>query len=1160
MRAWLVTALLLAVLCAPMINQPETLVDSEHDARYSTPLQVNISPSTGWTSGGQELTITGSGFSDLAFTNITDDGVNHQWVETTADYTDQAGAWNSIAIDSNGYVHVVHINGGNYQIRHGVYDGNNWNFTNINNCGNTYCWDVDLVIDDNDNLHVAYTTYNSNYETLVYMHHDETGWSNEVVSASANFGPIGIAVDSNNNPHISYAASGQHCGDGLRIASYDGSSWNYQSIDAGTNRGCESDIVIDENDYIYISYQVREQSKLKLATNKSGSWNLYAVDSGATTSSLYPGYMTSMIMDKQGKLHIAHFDDKEDDLRYSTGVPNGQWTTTIVDSGGHTGRDPSIALDVADIPHVVYHSWGGSKLKYATIDSTTSNWVVSTLVNNGDVGNSDSLTIDQNGMMHVIFNDAANDVMNYMTKSTGLTQTAEITVQFGQYGFVTGTVVDDSTITVMTPLSGLVPATVNITLWDKDDNSHVLSSTFQFISEDDLDSDGVLNVDDDCPNDAGNSTQDLVGCPDDDGDGYSNTGDAFPNDANETTDSDGDGLGDNADAFPSNSMEQYDTDGDGVGDNSDTFPNDGNESTDTDGDGIGDNADLFPFNANEWEDLDGNQIPDNSEASKIQISSSQDLRIHPYHLFGNNLSMSIDAITSEGMTLISIQSNPDILPDTGGLPYALYGGDSIVINLDTQSLMNNLPDAFLIGNFIDEIDPYVNFTVHVTGMPHGCEGLEEWWDEEQQIVCPDKVANHRTDYYQNFSMMLWNGDDDGDGVPNSWDFFPTDANESKDSDGDSIGDQADAFPHEPTQWNDTDGDGFGDNWANETWNETRSSGLIGEFVEGANLSDYCPEIFGNSTANGYLGCIDLDGNDIADLFEENQTIDDQVNENQTNNQTDNRANNTNATTDSDGDGVSDLFDNCPNTPPSSQIDTNGCVIDEDDEDASSEISDSFFSGANDVVTTSVGIGAILLAIFTLLQTNAVAAILPDTFRWVQVLRRNSKLTKEEVNELTYLQSLVQAYYSNQRELVEELEQLKGDLTARFMNNEIKKQTREKLFVLIDELLASSPNDLYRIANNEAYFGLSGTIDSDDRSKLLDEKVAMNEFANSHAPGQNVAHAVSQQMQNSSAQAPPINMAGVDRGDGYELIEWPQASGFWWYRTSNTHTQWQRWQQ
>ena len=61
------------------------------------------------------------------------------------------------------------------------------------------------------------------------------------------------------------------------------------------------------------------------------------------------------------------------------------------------------------------------------------------------------------------------------------------------------------------------------------------------------------------------------------------------------------------------------------------------------------------------------------------------------------------------------------------------------------------------------------------------------------------------------------------GCQTAWDFFPTDANESKDSDGDGVGDNADAFYLESTQWNDTDGDGFGDNWANETWNETRSS-------------------------------------------------------------------------------------------------------------------------------------------------------------------------------------------------------------------------------------------------------------------------------------------------------------------------------------------------
>ena len=94
-----------------------------------------VSPANGWTTGGEELTITGSGFSDLAFSNTTDDGMNHQWVETTMDYSDQAGVWNAVAVDSNGHIHVVQIKDESYQIRHSVNDGTGWNTVGINTCG-----------------------------------------------------------------------------------------------------------------------------------------------------------------------------------------------------------------------------------------------------------------------------------------------------------------------------------------------------------------------------------------------------------------------------------------------------------------------------------------------------------------------------------------------------------------------------------------------------------------------------------------------------------------------------------------------------------------------------------------------------------------------------------------------------------------------------------------------------------------------------------------------------------------------------------------------------------------------------------------------------------------------------------------------------------------
>ena len=65
-----------------------------------------------------------------------------------------------------------------------------------------------------------------------------------------------------------------------------------------------------------------------------------------------------------------------------------------------------------------------------------------------------------------------------------LTQTNEIRVQFGQYGSMTGTVVDDATITGDNAIiKSLAPDTIYITLWDKDDIEHQLSSTFQFIDQ-----------------------------------------------------------------------------------------------------------------------------------------------------------------------------------------------------------------------------------------------------------------------------------------------------------------------------------------------------------------------------------------------------------------------------------------------------------------------------------------------------------------------------------------------------------------------------------------------------------------------------------------------------------------------------------------------------
>ena len=1040
MRTWLVVGLFLAVLTSPMLTHPSNLELGFDEIHYTGPIQASVSSSSGWITGGEEITITGSGFSALDDTNVTYDGINHQWTKTTADFGNDAGHENAMAIDSNGHVHIVHASGDGYAFTHSVYDGSSWTPTAIKNCEGSYCWGTHMVIDDNDELHAAYST---NTGLIVYMHYDGSSWASTQVSTGAKVGPVGIAVDSNNHPHISFTGYHQYCGNGLRLASYDGAGWATNIIDSGGNKGCDSALLIDSNDNAYISYLDRSQSKLKFTTNKSGSWIPYAPDSGGFSTG-YPGSDTSLAVDHQGRFHIAHFDSHDDnkDLLYSVGVPNGAWTNTVVDSSGDTGRNPSIAIDAAGDPHIVYRSWNGWKLKYATLNPSSPNWQVSTVETTGGLtegtGESNSLIIDDGGMMHVAYTDETNGVLRYATKSTGVTVTNEVTIKFGQLGSVTADVIDDSTIRFTTPAVAN-PGNVTLSIIDVDGDEHQLSSTFEFIDQNDLDGDGIPNANDDCPDVAGTSTQDLNGCPDDDGDGYSNFADAFPNDANEWLDSDGDGVGDNADAFPNDANEWVDTDGDGVGDNSDVFPMNVYEQFDSDGDGVGDNSDAFPNNPSENADSDGDGVGDNADAFPTNA-------FEQYDSDGDGVGDNSDAFPNDSTE--SVDSDGDGVGDLNDL------------------CSNTIQDAEVDGN--------------------GCS--------QAQL----------------------------------------------DSDGDGYLDTQDTFPLDSTQWQDTDGDGYGDNWGDSGWNETRGPEWPGVYVFGAVQADYCPNTFGNSTADGYYGCVDDDGNGIPDQFQQPVT-----------NETDDE-NETQVPLDTDGDGVADIEDDCPGTSPDVVVDVDGCEVEEaQEENEPTSAFESFFSGDADAVTTTVGVGAILLALFTLLQTNALAAILPDTFRWVQVLRKNSKLTKEERNELTYLQSLVQAYYADQKELVEELNMLRADLTGRYTNNEIKKDTREKLFTLIDDLLIATPQELYRIAHNDGYFGLAGAVDSEDRSKLLEEKLAMSE--------QTVSSGIVQSRHESSLSEPPVNATGIVKDDGFEWYEFPQGSGDWWYRTAHTNQLWQKWQ-
>ena len=161
-------------------------------------------------------------------------------------------------------------------------------------------------------------------------------------------------------------------------------------------------------------------------------------------------------------------------------------------------------------------------------------------------------------------------------------------------------------------------------------------------------------------------------------------------------------------------------------------------------------------------------------------------------------------------------------------------------------------------------------------------------------------TNLGADAFPEDATQNFDGDGDGYGdnaAGNQPDFCPTvpgtstaDVFGCRDSDGDGWSDAADAFVDDNSQWVDQDGDGYGD----------AQAGLF---------PDSCPTVFGNSTIQRY-GCLDSDGDGLDDQLDAFPL-------------------DASETLDTDGDGVGDNLDAYPQDATRTvlpTVDVSGSVI------------------------------------------------------------------------------------------------------------------------------------------------------------------------------------------------------------------------------------------
>lgn len=269
-----------------------------------------------------------------------------------------------------------------------------WKIETVDSTGSVG-WFPSIAVDSNDNPHISYYDYTN--EALKYAKRTGSTWHIETVDMPGDvFRRTSIALDASDNPHISY-----HGGEyDLLYARWTGSIWNIETVDSEGVVGDYNSLALDVNDNPHISYGDGDAA-LKYARWTGSIWNFETVDS--TTHCQY----TSIALDISNNPHISYLDYWSENLKYAKWTGNS-WSIETVDSEGSVGWATSIALDSSGYAHICY--WDGTNLVLKYARWTGISWEIEPV--DSSSGWSD-LALDVSDNPHISYYDRFSENLKY---------------------------------------------------------------------------------------------------------------------------------------------------------------------------------------------------------------------------------------------------------------------------------------------------------------------------------------------------------------------------------------------------------------------------------------------------------------------------------------------------------------------------------------------------------------------------------------------------------------------------------------------------------------------------------------------------------------------------------------------------------------------------
>ncbi|MCI0399097.1 MAG: VCBS repeat-containing protein, partial [Chloroflexi bacterium] len=356
------------------------------------------------------------------------------WQIQTVDERGDTGAYASLALDASGYPHIAYVSSRavdydadlklyfyEFNLQYARWDGVRWQRERVVTSpqGFDNMDDLSLALDGNGYPHIVYAP--GGLTRPRYARWDGTAWQDsEITELEAGIGQqVSLTLDSNGNPHVTYAE------DDLKYAYWDGAAWQVETID-DSGIVFSSSIVLDANDDPHVSYALClaepcSHAHARYARKEGGSWQSEVVG-GSIPIFLGISTFSPLALDDGGNPHIGFIDEVGFSLELKHAYWDGNdWQFQTVDTGPFGSfQKLSLDLDSAGAPHFFhvfldddtgtyfnYARWGGASWQIETLDySSNTDWQKVPAV---------SIALDEADIVHAGYNDPTYGDLHYLT-------------------------------------------------------------------------------------------------------------------------------------------------------------------------------------------------------------------------------------------------------------------------------------------------------------------------------------------------------------------------------------------------------------------------------------------------------------------------------------------------------------------------------------------------------------------------------------------------------------------------------------------------------------------------------------------------------------------------------------------------------------------------